>query len=125
MALFFALAHVLGAQGGTYAAQRLGVVPQVRTHRRGQRQVLGGCAMVPSPGQRQPEPELRVVVGRAGLDYPPETADGSFIMPGVELGPAQRLQNAARLGFSGGRALEPLSRRRRTAPAEQVKPSSV
>ncbi len=59
---------VASAQCRPDAAQGLGVVPQVGPHGGGQGQVLGGRGRVAGPGQGQAQPELGVVVARAGLD---------------------------------------------------------
>jgi hypothetical protein len=100
-------------------------MPQIRTHRRGQRQVLGRCAVISGPGQGQTQPELGVVVARAGIDDPLETAGRRSVALRVELRPPERLEDAARVGLGGGSALEQLRRSRRAAPLEQVEAAPV
>ena len=114
-----------GPQRGPHAAQRVGVVPQVRAHRGRQGQVLGRGPRVPGPGQRQAQAELGVVVARAGLHDAAEVAGRGRVPPGVELGPGQRLEDAAGVRLGGGRPLEQLRRRGRAAPPEQVQPAPV
>lgn len=100
-------------------------MPQIRAHRRRQRQVLGGCPVVPRPGQGQAKPELGVVIAGAGVYDPAEAADRRLVPAGIKLCPAQGLQDAARLRFGGGGALEQLRGRCRAAPAEQIEAAAV
>ena len=81
--------------------------------------------MIASPCQREPEPELGIIVARAGLDDPPEILGRGGVLAGVELGARQRLQYAPGPRLCCGGALEELSGRRRTAPAEQVQATFV
>jgi hypothetical protein len=100
-------------------------MPQIRAHRRRQREVLGGCSVIPRPGQGQAEPELGVVVAGAGIHYPAEAAGRRLVPAGIKLGPAQGLQDAARFGLRGRGALEQLRGRCRAAPAEQIEAAPV
>jgi len=100
-------------------------MPQIRAHRRRQREVLGSCSMIPRSGQGQAKPELGVVVARAGVHYPAEAASRCLVPAGVKLCPAQGLQDAARFRLRGRGALEQLRGRRWAAPAEQVESAPV
>jgi hypothetical protein len=100
-------------------------MPQIRAHRRRQREVLGGCSMIPRPGQGQAKPELGVVVAGAGVHNPAEAAGRRLVPAGIKLGSAQRLQDAARFGLRGRGALEHLRGRRRAAAAEQIEAAPV
>ena len=84
-----------------------------------------GGGWVTPPGQGKAEAEVRVVVTRACLHNLPETVRRLLVPAGVELRPAEGLQDAARpwLGFRG--PLEELGGGRRAAPAEQVEPPAV
>jgi hypothetical protein len=100
-------------------------MPQIRAHRRGQREVLGGCSVIPCSGQGQAKTELGVVVAGAGVHYPAEAAGRRLVPAGVKLCPAQGLQDAARFGLRGRGALEQLRGRCRAAPAEQIESAPV
>ena len=100
-------------------------MPQVGTHRGRQREVLGRRAVISCPGQRETQPELRVVIARAGVNDPAEAAGRLGVVPCVELGTSERFQDAARVGLRGGRALEELSRGGRAAAAQQVHTAPV
>jgi len=100
-------------------------MPQIRAHRRRQRQVLGRCSVIPRPGQGQAEPELGVVVARARVHDPPEAAGRRLVSAGIKLCPAQRLQDAARFGLGGGGALEQLRGSGRAAPAKKIESAPV
>jgi hypothetical protein len=69
-------------------------MPVVGTHGRRQGQVLGGSARVAGAGERQSQPELGIIVTRAGLDDPAEVAGRGGVLAGVELRAGQRLQYA-------------------------------
>jgi hypothetical protein len=86
-------------------------MPQIRSHRGRQREVLGRRAVISRPGQREPEPELRVVIARAGVHDPAEAAGRLRVAPRVELCAPERLQDAPRVGLSSSRPLKKLSRR--------------
>lgn len=98
---------------------------QVRAHGGRQSEVLGRGAVVSGPGQGEAEAELRVVVARTGVHDPAEAAGRLGVVPGVELGAAERLQDAPRVGLSCGRPLEQLGCRRGTAAAQQVQTAAV
>lgn len=100
-------------------------MPQVGTHRGRQREVLRGSRGVPAAGEGQAKPEMCVIVTRARLHDPPETVGCRSVPAGVELCPAQGLQNAACPGLGRRSAFEQLGGCRRTAPAEQVEPAAV
>jgi hypothetical protein len=100
-------------------------MPQVRAHGGRQRKVLGRGAVVSGSGQGEAKAELRVIIARAGVDDPAEAAGRLGVVPGVELGAAERLQDAPRVGLSGRRALEQLGCRRGTAAAQQVQTTAV
>ncbi len=87
--------------------------------------MLGGSPVITGPGQRQAQAELRVVVGRACLDNPPEATDRVLVVLGIELGAAQRLKDAAGIWLGCGGPLKQLSGGRRAAASEQVKAASV
>ena len=106
-------------------AQSVGIVPKVGAHGRGQGQVLSGLAVVAGPGQGKAEPELGVVVGRAGLHDQPEVPGRLGVLAGVELRPGQGFQDAAGPWLSRCRPLQQLRGRGRTAPAEQVEAARV
>jgi len=100
-------------------------MPLVGGHCRSQRQVLCGRARIARAGQRETQPELGIIVGWASLHYQPEIPGGCGILARVELGPGERLQDAARARLSSRSPLEQLGRRRRAAPAEQVQAALV
>ena len=79
----------------------------------------------PGPRQGQAQPEVRVVVGGAGLDDQPEVAGRLGVPARVELGAGQRLPDAAGAGLGGRGPLQDLGRCRRAAPAEQFQPTLV
>jgi hypothetical protein len=97
----------------------------MRTHGRGERQVLGSGTVIAGPRQCKAEPELGIIVARASLDDPPEVSGRGRILAGVELGARQRLQYAPGPRLCRGGALEELGGRRRTAPAKQVQATFV
>jgi len=76
-------------------------MPQIRAHRCSQRQVLGGCSVIARSGQRQAKPELGVVVARAGVHDPLETAGRGLVPLGIKLRPGKRLEDAARVWLGG------------------------
>jgi hypothetical protein len=100
-------------------------MPQIWAHRRRQREVLGGCSVIPRPGQGQAKPELGVIVAGASVHYPPEASGCRIVPAGIKLGPAQGLKDAARFGLRGRGALEQLRGSGRTAPAEQIEAAPV
>ncbi len=100
-------------------------MPQIRAHRGGQREVLGGRAVISCPGQGEPEAELRVVVAGAGFHDPAEAVGRLSVLPRIELGAAERLQDAARVRFGGRRPLKQLRGGRRAAAAQQVQTTPV
>jgi hypothetical protein len=100
-------------------------MPQVRSHRRRQSEVLGRGTVVSGPGQREPEAELRVVIARAGIHDPAETAGRLGVVPGIELGASERLQDAARFWLGGSRPLEELGRCCWAAAPQQVHAAPV
>jgi hypothetical protein len=100
-------------------------MPQVGAHRGRQREVLRRLTVITGPGQREAEPELRVVIARAGVNDPAEAAGSLGVTPCVELGSSERLKDAARVRLRRGRTLKELSRRRRAAAAQQVHPAPV
>jgi len=69
-------------------------MPQIRPHGSCQRKVLGRGAVVTSPGKREAEPELRVIVARTGVHDPAKAPGRLGVVPGVELGAAKRLEDA-------------------------------
>jgi hypothetical protein len=95
-------------------------MPKIRSHGRGQGQVLGRAARVAGPGQGQAQAELGVVVGRAGLDDLPEAVRRVAVPVGVELGPASASSTLRDRLRGAGRARA--APRRRAAPAQQIKP---
>jgi hypothetical protein len=86
-------------------------MPQIGPHRGRQREVLGRRAVISRPGKREPEPELRVIIARAGVHDPAEAAGRLRIAPRVELCAPERLQDAARVGLGRSGTLKELSRR--------------
>jgi hypothetical protein len=116
---------ISGFQRCPYVPQGIGVVAEIGAHGGRQGQVLGGSAEIASPGQRQSESELRVVVGGARLDDAAEIAGRGRVLAGVELRPGQCLKYAPgpRLGGSG--PLEQLRGGGGTASAKQVETALV
>jgi hypothetical protein len=100
-------------------------VPQIRAHRRGQREVLGRSAGVARARQGQSEPELRVVVTGASVYDAAEVSGRRGVLTGVELGPGECLQYAPGPRLGGGGALEQLGGGGGTAPAQQVEAAPV
>ena len=98
---------------------------QIGTHRRGQREVLGRRAVITGPGQREAESEPGVVIARAGVHDPAEAARRLGVASRVELRPAERLQDAPRVGLGDRRALQQLRGRGRAAPPQQVQTAPV
>jgi hypothetical protein len=96
-------------------------VPQVRPHRRGEGQVLGGGAWIAGARQRQAETELGVIVAWTRIDYPAKVRGSRSVLACIELGPRQRLQDAPGVRLGCGRALQQLRGGRGAAAAEQVK----
>lgn len=92
-------------------------MPQVGAHRGRQREVLRRRTVISGPGQREAEPELRVIIAGAGVNDPAEAAGRLDVMPCVELGSSERLKDAARVRLRGGGPLEKLSRRCRATSA--------
>jgi len=112
-------------QGGAHAAQRIGVMAQVRTHGRSQGQVLGGGTGITGPGKSQTEPELGIIVARTGLDDQPEVSRCRRVLAGIELRSGQRLKDAPRAWLGRGGPLEQLGSGGRAAPAQQVEATLV
>jgi hypothetical protein len=100
-------------------------MPQVWPHRRGQREVFRRGSRVTAPGQGKAEAEVRVVVTRACLHDPPEAVRRLLVPAGVELRPAESLQDAARPWLSLRGPFEKLGGGRRAPPAEQVEAPTV
>ena len=98
---------------------------EIGPHGRGQGEVLGRRARITGPGQGQAEPELGVIIARAGIDDALEVTGRGRILAGVELGSRQRLQYAPGSRLSCGSTFEQLSGGRGTAAAEQVKAALV
>ena len=107
------------------AAQRIGVMPLMGAHGRSQCQVLGGGTVVAGAGERQAEPELGIIITRAGFDDQGEVPRRGGVLTGVELRPRQRLQYAPGPRLVGSGALEQLRSRRGAAAAEEVQPALV
>jgi len=63
----------------------------MRGHRGSQREVLGCGTGIAGAGQREAEPELGVVVSRAGLYDQPEVAGRGGVLTCVELRPGEGL----------------------------------
>src|SRR5262245_36103172 len=100
-------------------------MPQVGSHRRCEREVLSCREIVSGPGQREAEPELRVVIARAGIHDAAEAASSLDVVPRVELRASKRLEDAARVGLSSSSPLEELGRRGGAAAPEQVHAAPV
>jgi hypothetical protein len=103
-------------------AQRIGVMPLIRAHGRSQGQVLGGGAVVARAGERQAQPELGIIIARAGFDDQAEVPGSGSVLASVELCPRQRAPGPRLVG-SG--AFEQLGGRCGAATAEQVQSALV
>jgi hypothetical protein len=106
-------------------AQRIGVVPLIRAHGRSQGQVLGGGAVVAGAGERQTEPELGIIIARAGFDDQAEIPGCGCVLASVELCPRQCFQYAPGPRLVGSGALEKLGGRCGAAAAKQVQAALV
>jgi hypothetical protein len=100
-------------------------MPQVGPHRGRQREVLGRRAVISRPGQREPEPELGVIIARAGVHDPAEAAGRLRVAPRVELCAPERLQDASRVGLRRSRPLKELRCRSGAAAPKQVHSTPV
>jgi hypothetical protein len=106
-------------------AQRIGVMPLIRAHGRSQGQVLGGGAVVARAGERQAQPELGIIIARAGFDDQAEVPGSGSVLASVELCPRQRFQYAPGPRLVGSGAFEQLGGRCGAATAEQVQSALV
>jgi hypothetical protein len=95
-------------------------MPKIGPHGGGEGKELGRGRGITGPREGESEPEMSVVIRRAGLhDYP--EARGRLMVPaGIELRPGQSFAHAAGLGFGGRGTLQDLLGGRRAAPAEKI-----
>jgi hypothetical protein len=87
--------------------------------------MLGRRTRISGPGQGQAEPELGVIITRAGIDDAAEIAGRGRVLAGVELRPRQRLQYAPGSRLSRCSPFEQLGGGRGAASAEKVKAALV
>jgi hypothetical protein len=70
-------------------------VGQFRAHGRGEGEVFRGGGRIPAAGEGKAEAEVSVVVTRDCLHVLPEVVRRLSVTAGIELGPGQRLTDAA------------------------------
>ena len=82
--------------------------------------MLGGRSGVAGAGQGQAEAELRVVVGRAGLDDPPEVVGGRGVPPASNCARASASRTLRDCGSAAAARSSSWPRPRRAAPVQQL-----
>ena len=107
------------------AAQRLGVVGQLRPHGGGEGEVFRGGGRIPAAGEGKAEAEVSVVVTRDCLHVLPEVVRRLRVPAGIELCPGQGLTDAAGARLRRRGTFEQLGGRGGASPAQQVEPPTV